>query len=1253
VSPGDTSPSAISPLHNPGMLGLQAWRSWRNDKAVAVLAAAAFAAGIGAATAIYTVVNAVMLKPLPYRDGDRFVAIFSAATNDPEHYGSLPFRDAQTYQERTRVFDAFGWFRFAGKNLTFAGEPLHVEGVAVTPPLARQLDVDPMLGQWFQDETGVVISAPLWRRLGTDPRIVGKSLTLDGRSYTVTGVMPDHFALPVAGIISAATRTDVWIALDPGGRGEPEAGAFYFAYARRKPDVTFGVAEADVKRVAREIAAEDPVNHPAYTARVFDLRETVIKDIRPTLLLLLAAAALLFLITCANAAGLLLARSVARARETAMRVALGASRSQLAAHCLAESLPIALVGAVAGIVLSFTLTPGVVSMAADYLPRAEEIAVDWAVVLFAAGAAILASVLCSLAPLWQALRTAPAEALGEGARASAGARSRRMSQSLVVAEIALAFALLAISAILITHLRDLSRTSAGLDADHVLTFVASIPGSIAADPAKRIPLQRRLVEALQGIPGVDAVAFANQLPLAGCCLGTNIYPEGRPADLMAGQRTSLMAISPDYFRVMGIPLRRGRLLSETDVRDDQVVAVISQSAATRYWGDRDPIETYGRFLSPSGSRFQVVGVVGDVRNDGLGNPPVPDIYILSALPNVETMNFMVRSARPVAALLPEIRRAVQSVDPELPIHQVASMRDIIQRSMTLERAASVLTAFFALAALLLATLGVYGVVSYFVRHRRVEIGTRMALGATGRSVLSLIVGGGLRMSALGVIVGGLLGLGAAAYLMRAFGMGNIGPGPFISATAIVGAVALAASAIPAWRASLLSPMVAIRDQPQSVWQAARQKVERAVRHLSADDEQSVVPLGTLISEFADSVRRAGTVRDAADASLTTLQERTGASSIMLLEKAGEEYRSTTCAIPAHGVLMNLLQHYPHPLSLSQGHFATWLRWARESKTEHVAEIEALASTGVQTAVALHTKNDVVGVLLLGSPTGREEYTTAERQVLSNSGEVFALMLENARLTDRAVGQEKVRRDLAMAAEVQRRLLPPQAPRSAAATFAAFTLPARTIGGDYYDFLDLGGEQVGIAVADVSGKGISAALLMSVVQASLRVISSHRSSSLSDLAAQMNRFLYQSTGANKYATFFYAQVDERGQRLRYVNAGHNPPYLVRCANGTTEFTELCVGGTVIGLFPEIEFQAADIDLRAGDLLVAFTDGVTEALNAASEEFGEDRLKEVLRAAVGASADAISKRLADMMRDWIGDAEQHDDLTFVIVAMNSEQ
>jgi sigma-B regulation protein RsbU (phosphoserine phosphatase) len=264
--------------------------------------------------------------------------------------------------------------------------------------------------------------------------------------------------------------------------------------------------------------------------------------------------------------------------------------------------------------------------------------------------------------------------------------------------------------------------------------------------------------------------------------------------------------------------------------------------------------------------------------------------------------------------------------------------------------------------------------------------------------------------------------------------------------------------------------------------------------------------------------------------------------------------------------------------------------------------------------------------------------------------VFALLIENARLNERALEQEKLRRDLALAAEVQRRLLPPHPPRSDVATLAAFTLPARTVGGDYYDFLDLPGGQIGVAVADVAGKGIAAALLMSVVQASLRVIAAGGALELSELAANMNRFLYSSTtGTNKYATFFYAQLDARGGRLRYVNAGHNPPYLVRRTGEDIHVTELTTGGTVLGLFPEMAYEDAQIDLCPGDLLVAFTDGVTEALNAGGEEFGEDRLKDLLRGTVGSAAGEVSSTLAGTMREWIAGTEQYDDLTFVVVAV----
>jgi len=380
-----------------------------------------------------------------------------------------------------------------------------------------------------------------------------------------------------------------------------------------------------------------------------------------------------------------------------------------------------------------------------------------------------------------------------------------------------------------------------------------------------------------------------------------------------------------------------------------------------------------------------------------------------------------------------------------------------------------------------------------------------------------------------------------------------------------------------------------------------------------------------------------------------LREWAGAQSVVLLEASGDEYRCEELSIPARGFLLNRLAHYPHPVAITDRDFDAWLRWARKFRPRHVAEIERLRQSGVRMAVPLRTKTDLIGVLLLGAPGARPRYTSSDKHLLRSSADVFALLIENAHLTTRAVEQEKLRKDVALAAEVQRRLLPAGPPRSPIATLAAFTLPARFVGGDYYDFLDLGGGRTGIAVADVSGKGVAAALLMSAVQASLRVITSAGEVPLSQLAARMNAFLYQSTGANKYATFFYAELDEKTRQLAFVNAGHNPPFLVRASDAGATVVELAAGGTVIGLFEEMSYESASVELRSGDLLVAFTDGVTEALDTSGNEFGEERLKDLLRSVLGAPADDVASHLAAAMKAWIHGAEQHDDLTFVVVAL----
>jgi phosphoserine phosphatase RsbU/P len=302
---------------------------------------------------------------------------------------------------------------------------------------------------------------------------------------------------------------------------------------------------------------------------------------------------------------------------------------------------------------------------------------------------------------------------------------------------------------------------------------------------------------------------------------------------------------------------------------------------------------------------------------------------------------------------------------------------------------------------------------------------------------------------------------------------------------------------------------------------------------------------------------------------------------------------------------------------------------------------------------------MLGILLLGPPAGRDAYGPAEKQVLRHCAAQFALMIENARLTGRIVEQERLRRDLALAVEVQKRLLLGQPPEASVAALAAVSLPARSIGGDYYDFIDLGDHRLGIALADVSGKGVAAALIMSVVQASLRIISSEGDVSLPQLAAKMNRFLHRSTASNCYATFFYAQIDARNRQLRYVNAGHNPPYLLRAVDGHPAgsvdnsvacIQELSTGGTVLGLFPETSYQEATVDLRRGDVLVAFTDGVTEARNPEDEEFGEDRLKELLLRVVHLAVDEISARISAELTDWTRHAPQHDDMTFIVMKVN---
>src|SRR5277367_5719534 len=507
---------------------IRSWRSWARAKSIAGLAILALAIGIGGATAVFTVVNSVMLNPLPYRDSSRWVALFGGSTLEPTRYSALTLRDLKDYQQRTHSFDVFGWYKISGDfNLNSSGVAQHIEGAEVTPSLLEGVGVHPLAGRLFRDSDGpqvALISSRLWRQLGSDGSIEGKPIALDGQSYTIVGVLPGWFQLPIVSVGNENLHNDVWIPIDPNDASARENSGMYAVYARMKPGMTISAARADAKSAANGIAKEN--HRPAtYTATLFGLQDFVVKEVRPLLFLLMGAAGILLLITCANVGGLLVARSVHRTQEIAVRVALGAQKRQLMLQFLTEGLFISLFAAALGILASIGLTRLFLGLAAEYIPRSEEVSISPTVLLFAAGLVFLTALLPALAPLRQAARTQPTEVLTSGVRASAGFRSRRISNFLVIAEIAFAFLLLSAGGLLVAELYALQHTWPGFDVSHLLTFQIDAPEGQFSSSNELLRYQRALLTALQSLPGVKSAALANQLPL-NCCLTTNIYPEG-------------------------------------------------------------------------------------------------------------------------------------------------------------------------------------------------------------------------------------------------------------------------------------------------------------------------------------------------------------------------------------------------------------------------------------------------------------------------------------------------------------------------------------------------------------------------------------------------------------------------------------------------------------------------------------------------------------------------------------------------------
>ncbi len=1261
---------------------LHGLRSWKSAKGVAVLAICALALGIGSATAIYSVIQAVLLNPLGYAQQDRFLSVWSGFSFRPTWHSAFSYLIATDFAARNRTLDSFGCLGTASFNLTYNNQTTHVRGAVVMPALVNSLGVQPVLGRWFNDRPGhndgffvAVLSHALWNRLGADPAIAGKSLSMNGRPYNILGVAPPWFRLPIDD-----SHNDVWVPLNPSEPNRKERGYNDLAcIAKMKPGVTREQVTSDLSRVTRELAHEYPKEFLADRIIANSTLEDAVLGVRATLLLLLGAAAALLLIACSNVAGLLLARSVTRARETAVRVALGAARGQLALQYFAEGLLVSVAGAAFGAVLSFAIIRAVLTIAAEDIPRAEDITIDWRVLAFALALAVICGILFSLAPLWQAQRTPPNEVLSDGTRASAGARSRGLLRLFVVSEIALAFGLLSVGALLVSHLGALRKVNPGFDPNHLLTMRVYAPSTKYPTDESKAAYETRLMQAIERLPGVESAGFTNLMPMDGWGNNTFLSVDGRPpVPLSQSEPIEYRTITPGYFRAMGIPLIEGRVPGAEGGKPDGsgvLPLVINQKASKFFWPSGHALGAYVHLHDEGNQRLRIVGIVGDARNAGLGWEVRPELYIsyVHSPPNV--MTWAVRSHLDTASLAQELRAGVSGVDAGQAVYRVTPMQEMIENSLTQERLESFMVSFFAVAALLLAMLGIYGVVSYSVRQRTTEIGTRMAIGATTGNLMRLVIGDGLKMAGIGVGAGLVVVLALAHFLSESDLHLHIDDvRPFLFSTGMVILLTSLACFFPAWRATLVSPMIAIRNEPGVMWQRTRWGILRVAEQFSGlltrADVQAASSESDLLAEIADVSRRAGSFSDAIRAALECLRQRIGAESLALFvqREQGQPYRChgvvpdscvDTWTLPAGALIVSRLRSFAGPLPFERGELDATATWAAENAPAHLPEVALLREMGAAIAIRVAVKKEISGILFAGKPVGRAVYNSLEKRLLRGVCAQFAMMIENSRLTDRIVEQERLRRELLLAGEVQKRLFPERSPETANLQLAGVCIPARGVGGDYYDFIDLGNRNLGIALADVAGKGIAAALVMSVVQASLRSLAGNDGVSLAELASKMNRLLYRSTGTNSYATFFYGEVDEEHRELRYVNAGHNPPYLLRNGHlhtpvpfvaSTAPIEELTTGGTIIGMFAQSSYEEGLVHLHPGDLLIAFTDGVPEALDPKEEEFGEDRLKEILRAVSHLPVNDMAARIVGELKKWISDAAQYDDMTFILMKVN---
>jgi putative ABC transport system permease protein len=782
-------------------------RSLVRSRFVTVMAVLALALGIGVTTAVFSIFNGVLLRPLPFPDAGQLVMVYDTQPSCATCPASFPkYTDWKT---RNTVFSAIGGSMNAAYTLTGAGEPTRLRGVMTTASLNDVFRVQPRLGRWYTDTEDrfggplvVVLSHELWvRQFDSSPAAVGRRIILDGKPYEVIGVMPADFTHRNSQFFVPLQRE-----LDPATRGSH----FLVTYARLRPDVTLERATAEMRALGRTLARESGHNHGV------DLRsyyETVVGNVRGSLQILLGAVLLVLLIACANVANLLLAAGLARQREFAIRMALGARQWDVARQLTAESILLALAGGVLGIVLARWLVGVFVVLAGTQLPRATSIVIDGRVILFAAATSLAVGVCCGVWPLVRLrVRELTATVRSTDTR-TASAAGRRLGGSLVVVEIALAFTLLVGAGLLVKNLLLLQDRDPGLRIDHVIAFNVAPVGPRYAAPDLVVAFYRDLYDRLSQIDGVERAGLTSHLPMRDFGSNGEFLVDGQlPWSADRAPLVEYRWIHGDYFQTMGVPLVRGRLLDSRDGSGTRTV-LINDAMARKFWPDEDAI---GKRFGQGSNRanwYEVVGVVGNVRSAGLAANTLYEFYRRIDQAPYDGMTAVLRtSVDDPSSVIPAVRQIVRGLDPSLPITQVETMEAVAASSIGRPRLMSALTALFGGLAGLLAMIGIYGVMAYDVRRQRREFGIRLALGADGPRVRNLVVRRGVLLAIAGIAIGGA-GAWALGGLNRSLlnDVAPTDPRVFGTTAAAVLAVAVLASYLPARAAARVDPMVVLRD----------------------------------------------------------------------------------------------------------------------------------------------------------------------------------------------------------------------------------------------------------------------------------------------------------------------------------------------------------------------------------------------------------------------------------------------------------